>query len=166
MYERLKKIREYKKMSQAEFAKLLGIGQSTLAMMETGKREILDRHIKTICSICKVNENWLRTGEGKMINEDRNTLISQLTEEYDLDMLDRKIVECYLNLGLFQRKAVKDYLRSIIDAVIDNEDNYKEYRNDYINDKAMPFAARSGEVDNIEQAKEEYDSMGNDKLDR
>ena len=56
MYNRIKKIRQSLKLNQAEFSKLLGMGQSTLGMLEVGKREILDRHIKTICSIFNVNE--------------------------------------------------------------------------------------------------------------
>lgn len=68
MQERLKKIREQFGMTQAEFSKKLGIGQSTLAMMEVSKRDIADRHIKTICAICNINEHWLRTGEGEMCN--------------------------------------------------------------------------------------------------
>jgi transcriptional regulator with XRE-family HTH domain len=120
MFERLKMIREYKKMSQADFAKLLGMGQSTLAMMEVGKRDILDRHIKTICSICHVNEEWLRHGIGKMINEDSNTLIEQLTDKYDLDVIDCKILESYLNLTQPKRKVIKEYLQSLV-GVFDSE---------------------------------------------
>lgn len=69
MNDRLKEIRAHTGMTQADFAKALGIGQSTLAMMEVGKRDILDRHIKTICAIFGVDEHWLRTGEGEMFCE-------------------------------------------------------------------------------------------------
>lgn len=53
-------------MNQKEFAEHLGLGQSTLAMIEVGKRTFNDRHIKIICSTFNVNEDWLRTGEGEM----------------------------------------------------------------------------------------------------
>lgn len=63
--ERLVKIRKDLGMNQKEFAESLAIGQSTLAMIEVGKRALNDRHIKLICSIYNVNEKWLRTGEGE-----------------------------------------------------------------------------------------------------
>lgn len=64
--ERLKEIRRSVGLNQADFAKKLGMGHSTLAMLEIGKRDILDRHIKTICSIFNINEDWFRTGRGDM----------------------------------------------------------------------------------------------------
>ena len=91
MNERLKQIRAKKKMNQADFAKSLGIGQSTLAMMEVGKREISERHIKTICAIFGVNECWLRDGVGDMFTETNSTVISSLVDEYDLDPLEREV---------------------------------------------------------------------------
>lgn len=112
MYERLKQLREEKGYSQSEFAKLLGMGQSTLAMMEVGKREILDRHVKTICSIFGINEEWFRYGTGEKF---RN-ILSQLSAEYHLDDLDRRIIESYLQLGDMQRKAMKEYLKSLVSA--------------------------------------------------
>ena len=39
MGKRIKEIREKKNMIQADFAKLLGIGQSTLAMLEVSKKK-------------------------------------------------------------------------------------------------------------------------------
>lgn len=66
--DRIKEVRKSSKMSQSEFSKLLGLGHSTLGMMEVSKRTISERHIKTISAICNVNEHWLRTGEGEMYN--------------------------------------------------------------------------------------------------
>lgn len=70
MEERLKEIRKTLNLSQKDFAKALGIGQSTWAMIEVGKRELKDRHIKLICTIFSINEQWLRTGEGSMYADD------------------------------------------------------------------------------------------------
>lgn len=161
MNERLKQIRAKKKMNQADFAKSLGIGQSTLAMMEVGKREISERHIKTICAIFGVNECWLRDGVGDMFTETNSTVISSLVDEYDLDPLDQKIVECYLNLGSLQRKVIKDYLRKLVDAVLSDE-NYDEYREDYIKENAGATAARGGQNEKVDEPKELYDKRDGD----
>jgi len=113
MNERLKMIRSDAGMNQADFAKALGIGQSTLAMMEVGKREILDRHVKTICSIFRVNEEWLRTGNGDMFIEEDNALISQLAKQYNLDDFSRKFIETYVNLPEAHRAVIKNFAQAL-----------------------------------------------------
>lgn len=113
MNERLKMIRSAKGMNQADFAKALGIGQSTLAMMEVGKREILDRHIKTICSVFRVNEEWLRSGSGEMFIEDRQTLIEKLSREFKLDDFARRFIETYIELPEAHRNVIKNFAREI-----------------------------------------------------
>jgi len=112
MSDRVKEVRSAKNMNQAEFAKLLGIGQSTLGMMEVSKRKISERHIKSICSICGVDEHWLRTGEGSMFIESSHTVIDQLVDQYNLDTLDRQLLSTYLELSPSNRSALKTFLIS------------------------------------------------------
>lgn len=69
--ERIRHIRESlgnngKKMSQAEFAKKIGIGATAIGNLEAGIRNPSDRTILDICREYNVNETWLRTGEGEM----------------------------------------------------------------------------------------------------
>lgn len=66
MYHRIKEIRQQLHINQTDFAKRLGLSQSTLAMMEVGKRRLGEKHIKLICSVFQVNEEWLRTGQGEI----------------------------------------------------------------------------------------------------
>lgn len=66
MNERLKQLRKYKKMTQEEFAKKIGIKRNTLANYEIGRNEPIDAVIFSICREFNVNEEWLRNGEGEM----------------------------------------------------------------------------------------------------
>ena len=113
MYNRIKKIRQSLKLNQAEFSKLLGMGQSTLGMLEVGKREILDRHIKTICSIFNVNETWLRTGIGEMFIEPDDSAIEQLAKTYNLDEFDQQLLLTYLELPKSYRAILKKYILNL-----------------------------------------------------
>jgi len=136
MSDRVKEVRAANNMSQAEFAKLLGVGQSTLGMMEVSKRKISERHIKSICSICSVNESWLRSGDGEMFVESSHATIDQLANEYNLDSLDKQLLSTYLELSPANRQALKTFLTSfsakaaMADAIenpIDQElANYKQ----------------------------------------
>lgn len=68
MYSRIKEIRRTLKLNQNEFAEKIGLSQSSLAMIEVGKRNFSDKHIKLICSTFNISENWLRTGNGNMFS--------------------------------------------------------------------------------------------------
>ncbi|MEI3605965.1 helix-turn-helix transcriptional regulator [Pseudogracilibacillus sp. SE30717A] len=139
MHTRIKDIRAEIGMNQADFAKSLGIGQSTLGMLEVGKRDILDRHIKTICSIYNVNEHWLRTGEGEMFIENDSTIIAELSTEYKLDAIDQKIIEHYVKLDEQSRQVIKKEVVSLAKQIMNLEE-----------------IAATSEVDPIEQELESY----------
>ncbi len=117
MHERLKIIRAKYKMSQSEFAKALGIGQSTLAMMEVGKREISTRHIKSICAIFCVSEEWLKTGIGDMFAPKKSDTIDLLVSEYNLTQMERIVVEKFLELSHETRQGIIEYALSIASTV-------------------------------------------------
>lgn len=68
--KRLAELRKNLGMNQKDFASSLSLGQSTLAMIETGKRELNERNIKLICSLYKVNYDWLVKGIGRMFQDD------------------------------------------------------------------------------------------------
>lgn len=70
MNKRLAELRKNLGMNQKDFASSLSLGQSTLAMIETGKRELNERNIKLICSLYKVNYDWLVKGIGSMFQDD------------------------------------------------------------------------------------------------
>ncbi|MTN45977.1 helix-turn-helix domain-containing protein [Turicibacter sanguinis] len=66
MRTRLREIRKSLGLNQTEFAKCLGITQTSYSMIENGTRPLLDRHIKVVCSEFNINEQWLKHGIGEM----------------------------------------------------------------------------------------------------
>lgn len=69
--ERVKMVRKHFCQNQTEFGKRIGLTQSSVTFIENGKREVSEKHIKIICSEFRVNEDWLRTGEGDMISGEK-----------------------------------------------------------------------------------------------
>lgn len=74
--ERIKKLRKHLDLTQQKFGERLGIKGNTVAQYELGRNEPIDAVLSLICKEFNVNENWLRTGDGKMFE--------QLTEQQQL----------------------------------------------------------------------------------
>lgn len=111
--KRVKLLRKQLGLSQTEFGNKVGIAQGHMTNIETGRREVTEKSIKVICLQFNVNEEWLRTGNGEMFVEDDNTLLAQLSKQYNLDDFSRRFVETYIKLPEAQRKAVKDFAYAV-----------------------------------------------------
>lgn len=66
MKEQIKQLRKAVNLNQADFGERIGIKQSTITAYECGNRVPMDSTITAICKEYRVNEQWLRTGEGEM----------------------------------------------------------------------------------------------------
>lgn len=64
--DRIKFIRTSKNLSQDEFGRIINLSRSQIAGYETGAKNVTDRAINDICREFKINEEWLRTGEGEI----------------------------------------------------------------------------------------------------
>ena len=83
MKERIKALRKCEGLNQTEFGERLGVATSTISGYENGTREVSDAMILSICREFRVNETWLRTGEGEMYTgatraEELGALVDQL----------------------------------------------------------------------------------------
>ena len=96
---RLKSLREHLNLTQQQMSEKLGITQATYSALEKGETRITDRHIKPICAIFRVNEAWLRYGEGKM-------LTSNAFEEIFAEEFSKLTPEC--------QKYVSDLIKSML----------------------------------------------------
>ena len=120
--ERIKELRKSLKLSQEEFGDAIGLTKSSISNVEKGVRNVTEQHIKLITIAYNVNEHWLRTGEGEMFAESDDTLLSELAKEYQLDTLDKKLIEHYLKLDEGDRKVIKDYMLSIAAGLADHNE--------------------------------------------
>lgn len=64
--DRIKFVRTSKNLSQDEFGRIINLSRSQIAWYETGAKNVTDRAINDICREFKINEEWLRNGEGEM----------------------------------------------------------------------------------------------------
>jgi transcriptional regulator with XRE-family HTH domain len=71
-------LRKVLNLTQKKFAAILAVSQSQIASMETGEREVKSRIIKQLYDSFGVNIHWLRTGEGSMFIQEKNTRLTKL----------------------------------------------------------------------------------------
>lgn len=69
MNERIHELRKTLGLSQKEFAKQIGLKQTSISIIEKPGSTITEQNIKAICLRFCVNETWLRTGSGPMFLE-------------------------------------------------------------------------------------------------
>jgi transcriptional regulator with XRE-family HTH domain len=75
---RIKLLRKELNLTQAEFAKIISVSTSLITYMEQDKRSLNDRYIKLIHDSFGVNVQWLKTGEGRIYEEEKEAVISKL----------------------------------------------------------------------------------------
>lgn len=117
IFERLKYIRKALNLTQTKFAKEIGLSQTSLGMIEVGDRKVQDRHIKTICSIFNVNEDWFRTGKGEMFIKVEDSIFKQLSEKYNLNEKDLSFIKHYLNMNPQNRQYLLNMILNMADAI-------------------------------------------------
>lgn len=117
MKERIKKIRKELDLTQQEFADRLGIKRGAIANYEIGRNEPADSVISLICREFNIREEWLRTGEGKMIKPKPSDILDQLADKYQLSNSDYIIVEKFLSLSPEMRKGLFNFFHEITAAL-------------------------------------------------
>ena len=93
MNERIKQIRRELGLTQQEFAERIGLKQNSIALIESGKRNISDQAVLSICREYGINEEWLRTGWGDKKTNNSDSELEALTEKYNLSAADRVLIE-------------------------------------------------------------------------
>jgi hypothetical protein len=74
MYQRFREAinflrKQRKVLSDGELADIIEVGRSQLSEVLSGKRKFSERYVlKFLNKFPEFNENWLRTGEGEMLN--------------------------------------------------------------------------------------------------
>jgi transcriptional regulator with XRE-family HTH domain len=97
--ERLVEIRQLKELTQAEFAKRLKMGRSTVANWENGTTPFTYRNVRLVSLEFKVREDWLINGTGSVFFDE------------NLSNDQRELLEMYDKLISSTQKEVRDIVR-------------------------------------------------------
>lgn len=115
MKDRIREVREHFGLSMEKFGSRIGIGKASISLLESGKNNPSIQTIALICREFGVNEQWLRTGEGKMFEQTRASVLDRLSTEYDLSREQRSVIEAFLDLDPQERDVILKYVHNVFD---------------------------------------------------
>lgn len=114
LYERIRYIRKDElKLTQEVFANNLGVSRDTVNNWEHNRAEIKDYVLKLICKTYQVNYSWLAEEKGDPFASPPDILIDEVVEKYELDSLDRSLIEEYVKLPAETRNKIKEMLKRV-----------------------------------------------------
>lgn len=96
--ERIKKVRKENGMNQKQFAALLGVTQSGVSYMEQSGSNVSDSSIKSICTMCNLNEEWLRNGTEPMYIQAPTFSLDDFVRQRGGTELEVDIMKAYFEL--------------------------------------------------------------------
>ena len=102
--QRIKILRKSLNLTQKEFAQKIYVSTSFQTLIELEHKKVLDRHIKLIVTAFGVNEAWLRTGEGEMLEKD-------VTPDYKIT----ETIEIFKQLNPFFQDFILEQLHKLLD---------------------------------------------------
>lgn len=143
--ERIKKVRTKLELTQESFCNRIGLKRNSISLVESGKRNISDQAILSICREFNVNEEWLRNGAGEMFKAAPSDTLDQLAYKYHLSEADYVMVEKFVNMRPEARKAIFDYMQEVSAAFTNNDTD--PYTPAYGNEPPAP----TDEIFNISQ---------------
>lgn len=127
MNERIRLLRKHLGLTADAFGEAIGIVRSAVSNIESGRRQPTNQLITSICREFNVNETWLRTGEGEMLNEmDREEQIAyylgnMLSEPGDT--FKKRLIAALAALDDSEWEAVEAFARKLVEQSRDAPPN-------------------------------------------
>lgn len=151
--ERIKILRKELKISQEEFGKKLNLKKSAISKYEKGTNKVNERTIINICREFKVNEEWLRFGEGEIFQEVPESTIKKLIKEYNLNETQSKLIIEFLKLNEAEREVLTRYIKNLASEDKDLEKEVENYRQELIAEQKETISSVSEDTEELRKIK-------------
>lgn len=106
-------------MTQESFGNSFGVSRDVINNMERDRVEIKDYMLRLICKTHQVNYFWLTEEKGEPYLGPPDILMDDVIKQYNLDAMDRIVIEEYVKLDSEMRTALKQLIRNIIEKAPD-----------------------------------------------
>ena len=112
---RIRSLRKALGVTSKAFGDAVGVTASAITNIENGYRGVSGKHIKLICmAYPQVNEQWLRTGEGKMFIKPADEL-DKLCDKYGMGSpVAKAALHAFVSLTPAHQQVILDYLQQFV----------------------------------------------------
>lgn len=117
--ERIKRVRTYLKLSQAEFSSALDLSRNYISLVETGDRTPSERTLITIADRFGISLDWLRDEVGEMVTAADDDDLELIRKKFSMDDFSFSILKNYFKLSLSERETFASFL---MDLFLDGHD--------------------------------------------
>lgn len=157
--ERFAELRKACKKNQTDFGKVIGISRSGITDIETGRRNVTEKHLLILSNWDEYNVNidWLRTGEGDMFLPVETDTLESLRNEFQLTDAQFRFISNFLRLSDNEKDIIFHFLESVfvtkektIQEAIDEE--LAEYRKDLEIEASQTEKSSISDVPNAKNA--------------
>lgn len=149
MNERIRKLRRLLDLTQQEFADRIGMKRNTVANYETNRNEPSASVITLICREFRVNEEWLRTGDGEIFAPKATDALDALAKERNLTHGVYLFIEKLINLKPEYQQVFVDLSIEVAAALADDKgvpaDSHEYPTNNELMD-ALKIASKGNSV--------------------
>lgn len=118
--ERIKHIRKELGLTQEEFGTRIGVKGNTVTGYERGTRNPSDAIINIICLVFRVDQTWLRTGEGDdifLVESNLTNPLEKIYSDFDCNALERKFLDSYFSLKKQERYSFCSMLKNMFPSL-------------------------------------------------
>lgn len=117
---RMKTLRKYLNLNQAEFGQKIGLKNGAISWMEKEGNTITKQNIKIICDTFNVSEDWLLNGEGDMFRPaDEPDILDRLQQELKLTSQEMEIIRTFVELSPEQRRMGIEFVQTFTSKLSD-----------------------------------------------
>ena len=96
-------LRKYLNLTQNQFSEKIGLKFSAISMLENDKAPLTEANIRLICLTFGVNEEWLRHGNGEMLDT-----------EAGMSEREKRLIELFRKLSPKAREMLIEYAEKLI----------------------------------------------------
>lgn len=144
MNKRIKEVRKTLNLTQKKFGEKVGVTEGAFSNIEKGNRNVTEQMFKSICREFNVNEEWLRTGNGKMFKKENLFSLDEFLKKQEATDLEIEIVKLLFSFDKNTRGELISKLKNIfqsetnINELSDTKKNLeKEKLNNQITEKKV-----------------------------
>ena len=126
---RFKQLRKACKKTQAEWGEVLGLSPSGTSEIESGRRNVTEKHLIMLSNWHerKVNIEWLRTGQGgpesMFLFPEENDLVAQASALLgEKDQLFETLVVTYSKLTPDNKKVLLDFFKDFSETLVQKKE--------------------------------------------